>query len=162
MKIQSNFINNIFPTFGTPKKETVIYCANRKMFISPTYTSEAGHHYYRGLRFSNKLVIVEKVGLYHNWTYIDEVELYAYDGTKVNLLSSYKFDKTFYNADIIRGKAESMIYNHIVSQMLISGNQLPDESSLRAMTKELMNETYQNQIETLKELKEGIGKLLKA
>ena len=49
MKIQSNFINNIFPTFGTPKKETVIYCANRKMFISPTYTSEAEEliSYYR-------------------------------------------------------------------------------------------------------------------
>ena len=53
--------------------------------------------------------MVEKVGLYHNWTYIDSIELYAFNGTKLELIQKRDYDKTFRNEDFIRTESMQMV-----------------------------------------------------
>ena len=45
------------------------------MFLCEEYESASGNRYYKGVRFCDRIVVVEKVGLYHNWTYIDGIEV---------------------------------------------------------------------------------------
>ena len=60
------------------------------MFFCEEYESGNGHRYYKGVRFCDRIVIVEKVGLYHTWTYIDGIEVYA----KSRLISDAYLDIT--------------------------------------------------------------------
>ena len=87
------------------------------MFISDEYQSGKGNWYYKGLRFSDRLAIVEKVGLFHNWKYIDEIEVYTFNQKSRTLIGSYKFEKTFYDRDLIQDKVKEMVSDYIASQM---------------------------------------------
>ena len=69
------------------------------MFLCEEYESGNGHRYYKGVRFCDRIVIVEKVGLYHTWTYIDGIEVYAFNGKRLELVQKRDYDKTFRNEE---------------------------------------------------------------
>lgn len=73
--ITGSFFDSVLPSFGNSRKaNTPIYDNSQKMFIVEEYESRAGHRYYKGVRFCNRLVFVESVGMYHNWTYLDSCQ----------------------------------------------------------------------------------------
>ena len=78
--INKNLFDSILPSFGNPRVHIPVWDDSQKMFICDEYESGNGHRYYRGIRFCDRIVILEKVGLYHSWTYIDSIELYAFNG----------------------------------------------------------------------------------
>ena len=88
--ISKNLFDSILPTFGSPRVHVPAWDNGQKMFICDEYESASGNRYYRGIRFCDRVVIVEKVGLYHNWTYIDGIELYAFNGKRVELIQMTK------------------------------------------------------------------------
>lgn len=71
--INKDLFDKILPTFGNPRVHVPIWDEGQKMFLCEEYDSGNGHRYYKGVRFCDRIVIVEKVGLYHTWTYIDGV-----------------------------------------------------------------------------------------
>lgn len=137
----STFIDSILPTFGTPRCNLPVWNEGDKMYISDEYESEAGNRYYKGLRFSNRLAIVEKVGLFHNWKYIDSIEVYTFDYNKRVLIGSHTFDKVFYDQALIQTMVKQMVSDYFESQMKL--NKLPvkkDDLSLKAQ--KIVDETY--------------------
>lgn len=78
--INKNFLDSILPVYGNPRENVPTWDNSQKMFICNEHESTNGNRYYCGIRFCERIVIVEKVGLYHNWTYIDGIELYAFNG----------------------------------------------------------------------------------
>ena len=86
--INKNLFDSILPSFGNPRVHIPVWDDSQKMFICDEYESGNGHRYYRGIRFCDRIVILEKVGLYHSWTYIDSIELYAFNGQKTRRLSA--------------------------------------------------------------------------
>ena len=78
--INKDLFDKILPTFGNPRVHVPIWDEGQKMFLCEEYDSGNGHRYYKGVRFCDRIVIVEKVGLYHTWTYIDGIEVYAFNG----------------------------------------------------------------------------------
>lgn len=161
MKVKSNFLDNILPSFGNPRHAMPTYNSGQRMFISQSYTSAAGHVYYKGIRFSERLVMVEKIGLYHTWEYIDGIELYSFNENKPELIASAKFDKVFYSSEVIRSKAEAMLLDYFNSQVLISEGKT-DKSYYEMTVNKLIEEIYNNQLETFKTLQGGVIKLLNA
>ena len=75
--INKNLFDSILPSFGNPRVHIPVWDDSQKMFICDEFESNGGHRYYRGIRFCDRIVILEKVGLYHSWTYIQRAE----DGT---------------------------------------------------------------------------------
>ena len=69
--ISNSLFDSILPTFGNTGNNLPVWNEGQKMFISSEYESAAGNRYYKGIRFCEQLAIVETVGLYHTWTYID-------------------------------------------------------------------------------------------
>lgn len=84
-KADKNFFASILPQFGTEMNAMPIWDASQRLFIVNQYESASGHHYYRGVRFCQNLLIMECVGLYYNWTYLDSLSLFAFDGTNLSL-----------------------------------------------------------------------------
>ena len=111
------------------------------MFISDEYQSAKGNWYYKGLRFSDRLAIVEKVGLFHSFKYIDEIEVYTFNEKSRTLIGSYKFEKTFYDKDLIQNKAKEMVSDYIISQMKLQNLPVRRDSIVSEVDK-IIGATY--------------------
>lgn len=115
--INKNLFDSILPTFGNPRVHIPVWDDSQKMFICNEYESINGHHYYLGIRFCDRIVVVEKVGLYHSWTYIDGIELYAFNGQKMELIQKRDYDKVFRNEAFIRSESEQMVKDFLAGVM---------------------------------------------
>ena len=115
--INKNLFDSILPTFGNPRVQMPVWDDSQKMFIFDEYESGSGNHYYRGIRFCDRIVIMEKVGLYHSWTYIDGIELYAFNGQKMELIQKRDYDKVFRNEEFIRQESEQMVKDYLTDVM---------------------------------------------
>ena len=115
--INKNLFDSILPTFGNPRVHIPVWDEGQKMFICGEHESISGNRYYIGIRFCDRIVIVEKVGLYHNWTYIDSIELYAFNGQKMELIQKRDYDKVFRNEVFIRQESEQMVKDYLTGVM---------------------------------------------
>ena len=115
--INKSLFDSILPTYGSPRVHIPTWDNSQKMFICDEYESSNGHRYYLGIRFCDRIVIVEKVGLYHSWTYIDSIELYAFNGQKMELIQKRDYDKVFRNETFIRQESELMVKEFLTGVM---------------------------------------------
>ena len=161
MKTTNSFLDKILPTFGNTRENIPIYCDSQKMFISSHYTSAAGNMYYKGLRFTDRIVMVEKVGLYKNFSYIDSVEVYAFNGTERVLIGKVDYDKVFYNADQIKMDTKAIIANYLEDSARIAGS-LMDSTRAKQQANELLDKMYENPMRSAMALKGVYQQLLLA
>lgn len=138
-----NLFDKILPTFGNPRIHIPVWDEDQKMFIIDDYESASGHRYYKGIRFCDRLVIVENVGLYHTWTYIDGIELYAFSGTKLKLVQKRDYDKVFRSETFVRRESEIMMQNYIRGIFKAQNKQMP-EMQLEAQAREVVNDCFKS------------------
>lgn len=119
--LTKDLFDNILPTFGTPRRAIPVWDEGQKMFLLSNYESEKGNMYYEGMRFCDKIVIKEKVGLCHTWTYIDSLEIYAFNGTNLELVQKRDYEKTFRSEEFIRSESVQMICDFILGALKAQG-----------------------------------------
>lgn len=138
---KESFIDSILPAFGNPRCNLPVWDEGDHMFISDEYESQAGNRYYKGLRFSNRLAIVEKVGLFHNWKYIDSIEIYTFNNDQKVLIGNHKFEKEFYNKMLIYTVVRQMVTDYFESQIKLSKQSITTKS-LDKEVGNFVNEAY--------------------
>jgi hypothetical protein len=141
--INKNLFDSILPTFGNPRVHIPVWDDSQKMFICDEYESRNGHRHYLGIRFCDRIVIVEKVGLYHNWTYIDGIELYAFNGQKMELIQKRDYDKVFRNEAFIREESEQMVKDFLAGVMKTQRIFMPADQ-MAAQAAELVSGCYKS------------------
>ncbi|MGL5980123.1 MAG: hypothetical protein ACRCZY_04450 [Phocaeicola sp.] len=141
--ITNNVFDSILPTFGNPRANLPVWDESQRMFITSEYESVAGNRYYKGIRFSDRLVIVEKIGLYHTWTYIDGIELYVFDGKKHQLIGSNSFEKVFHSKDFVKGELKKMLVDYVLSQAKLHGVIIESESATERAER-FLDEAYRS------------------
>jgi hypothetical protein len=141
--ISENVFDNILPTFGNPRVHIPVWNDSQKMFIFEEYESCGGNLYYRGIRFCERVAIVENIGLYHNWTYIDGIELYAFNGKKPELIQKCDYENTFRSEEFIRKESESMVKHYLAGALKAQKIIVPDEQ-LDSKAKEIVNGCYKS------------------
>lgn len=141
--IGKDLLDNILPTFGSPRVNIPTWDNSQKMFICDEFESAGGNRYYRGVRFCDRVVIVERVGLYHNWTYIDGIELYAFNGKKLELFQKRDYDKVFRKEEFIRAESESMVRDYLCGILKAQRTSMPAEQ-IEAKAKELIDGCYKS------------------
>lgn len=139
--ISNSVFDSILPVFGEPARRLPVWNEGQKMFIADEYESAAGHRYYKGIRFCENLAIVEMVGDYHSFSYIDGVEVYGFDGKERRLIGKRQYDKHFYNQDFIKQEAKEMVEQYIRSQMKIGSVNIAD-ASVKAKAAEMVERSY--------------------
>ena len=138
--VSNNILDSILPTYGNPRTNTPIWNESQHMFITDQYTSAAGNTYYLGVRFSDRFVTILHIGLYHNWTYINEVEIYAFDEHERKLVGKTTLDQ-YYNEDLIRSTTERLLKNYVEGQMKLNGCTI-DQKQLDGQVKDLVDMSY--------------------
>ena len=141
--INKSLFDNILPIFGTPRVHTPAWDESQKMFICSEYESSNGHRYYCGIRFCDRIVVLEKVGLYHSWTYIDSIELYAFNDKKMELIQKRDYDKVFRNEAFIRQESEQMVQDYLTGVMKSRRICTPAEQ-IAVQASELINGCYKS------------------
>lgn len=145
MATTSNITNPVFdsilPVYGNPRKNTPVWNEDDKMFIYDEYESACGNRYYKGLRFTNRIAIVENIGLHHTWRYIDSIEVYTYNNNSKSLIGSVKYEKTFYNRDTIRLAVESILKQYIQGQLKMQNLQMSNDV-IEQEAKKYVEESY--------------------
>ena len=141
--ISKNLFDSILPSFGNPRVHLPVWDEGQKMFICDEHESVSGNRYYRGIRFCDRVVIVEKVGLYHNWTYIDGIELYAFNGKRVELIQKRDYDKVFRNETFIRQESEQMVKDYLMGILKTQRTSIPSDQ-LESQAKELIDGCYKS------------------
>ena len=138
--IGNSLIDGILPIYGNPRTNTPIWNESQHMFITEQHTSAAGNTYYLGVRFSDRFVTILHIGLFHNWTYINDVEVYAFDDQDRKLIGKTTLDQ-FYNEDLIRSTTEGLLKDYIEGQMKLNGYSI-DQKQLNDQVKELVDKSY--------------------
>lgn len=141
--INKSLFDSILPSFGSPRVHIPVWDEGQKMFICNEYESGSGHRYYLGIRFCDRIVIVEKVGLYHSWTYIDGIELYAFNGQKMELIQKRDYDKVFRNEDFIRQESAQMVKDYLMGVMKTQRICIPAEQ-IAVQAQELISGCYKS------------------
>lgn len=144
--ISKELFDNILPTFGNPRVHMPIWDEGQKMFLCDEHETEHGNRHYTGVRFCDRIVIVEKVGLYHSWTYIDSIELYAYNGTKLQLVQKRDYKKTFRNEEFIRSESQSMISSFFEGEFKLRRMSVPD--NLSTFAKDIVEKCYKSYLDS--------------
>lgn len=158
--ISNNLLDSILPIYGNQRVNTPIWNESQKMFITDQHTSASGNTYYLGVRFSDRFVTILHIGLYHNWTYINEVEVYAFDEHERKLVGKTTLDQ-YYNEDLIRSTTEQLLKNYIEGQMKLNGCTI-NQKQLDVQVKELVQKSYSSLLDdsnTVKKL-EAVKPLL--
>ena len=141
--IGKDLIDNILPVYGNPRMKMPTWDDSQKMFICDEYESGNGHRYYSGIRFCDRVVIREKVGLYHTWTYIDSLELYAFNGKRLELIQKKDYDKVFRNEEFVRSESQRMVQDYLSGVLKVKRVSLP-ATELEAMSKDLVDGCYKS------------------
>ncbi len=138
--IGNNPLDSILPPYGTPRVNTPIWNESQHMFITNQYTSAAGNTYYLGVRFTDRFVTILHIGLYHNWTYINEVEVYAFDEHERKLIGKTSIDQ-YYNEELVRSTTENLLQDYIEGQMKLNGSTV-NHGQIECQVKELVQKSY--------------------
>ena len=125
--VTNNVFDSILPTIGNPRVKLPIWNEGDKMFLSSEYESASGHRYYQGLRFTDRVAVVETFGHYHTWKYIDCIDVYAFDGNNKVLIGTRKFDKTFYDQKLIKKETEKILQEYFKGQMKLQHISVSEE-----------------------------------
>jgi hypothetical protein len=135
--------DSLFPAFGSQGNNLPVWDEGQKMFLGVQYTSEAGHLYYKGLRFSDRIAVVETVSKWNTWTYINEIQVYRFEGNSKVLIGTRKFDKVFYDSQSIKSETEQIVRDYMKGMLKLSNNpNLP--ANIDSQAKQIVGDTYKS------------------
>jgi hypothetical protein len=158
--LRTNVIEALLPRYGENRVNLPIWNESQRMFITQQYTSAAGHHYYSGVRFSDRFVIIMHIGKWNTWTYLNEVDVYTFDGKDHTLIGSANID-TFYQEALVRQHTENILRDYLVSSLNMQGTKVALED-LNPMVTKLVDSSYKSLLDTpnLSERLEAVQPLL--
>lgn len=114
--LNRNFLDSVLPTFGSRCEKTYSWISGYGMFTVDEYTSKAGNHGCIGIRFSEDYAIVEKLGLYHTFHYLNELTLLVRkEGRWSQVEKRDSYDKVFLDNEYVRRESTEMIKTYLAS-----------------------------------------------
>ena len=141
--MNKSFFEKILPAYGQQRESLPVWDEGQKMFICSQYESVSGNRYLKGVRFCNNVAVVENVGLYHSWAYIDSIEVYAFNGNRLELVQKRTYEKTFRNEEFIRRETVDMLCNYMNATLKIKGGTMPQDSIVNE-AKDVVNRCYKS------------------
>jgi hypothetical protein len=139
----NSFLDGVLPQFGGNRVNTPIWDESQMMFLTNQYRSNAGHLYYLGVRFCDRFVTILHICKWNNWTYINETEVYAFNGTERELIGNKRYEKEYYDEAMVRSDTETIISNYLKGALLSSGNAL-SQDKIEETAKGLVASSYRS------------------
>ena len=138
-------VENALPALSGSK---VHYDNGRNMLCTTGYTSAAGNTYYQGIRLSDRLIITVSLGDGYNYTFMNGLRLYCFDGANQKLIGSRSYDRYTYSNLRAYSESEDILFNYLKSQSALMNAKVSD-NQLRDFAREMVKEAMQNKFKAI-------------
>ena len=109
--------------------KSVIYNAEKKIYLTTGYTSAAGNTYYEEFRMSDRVLLKLNIGQGYAFTFLNGVSLYVYDGKTLKLAFYHGMHNVCYSEHNVEQTSIELIQNYLKSQALMMGYNYDEEDT---------------------------------
>ncbi|MDE6689299.1 MAG: hypothetical protein K2J86_05395, partial [Prevotella sp.] len=79
----------------------------------------------------------------HNWTYIDGIELYAFNGQRLELIQKKDYDKVYRNEEFVKAESVGMVKDYLLGCLKVQRTSISMEQ-IECQAKELIGRCYKS------------------
>lgn len=127
---------------------SLTYNAEKNMFLTLGYTSQAGNTYYRAIRLSKRLAVFYHIGQGYAHTFLNGITLFCWDGQKAKVIAQ-KFwggcDWRRFSEVFAKEQSIMMLKDYLVGQAKMLGTQVSEQQML-SFSREMIEETQQKRL----------------
>jgi len=124
------------------------FSESSNMFFTQGFTSYSGNTYFKGFRFSDKIMITIEIGIGYKYEFLNGITVFAKNGDKNNVLGSRSFHCYVYAQSKAKAEAKEIIIEHLKKKSLNAGMNC-DEYVIEKFSNGLIEETNKNQKDVL-------------
>ena len=129
----------------------IYYDPNQNRFTTLRYYSNAGNVYFKAARFSENICIVQGIGIGHTHAFLNSIDIYTNKNGVMKKIISKAYHCKIYSRVSIKAEARKLLSEKMLCDAKRDKITF-DEDWLDNFIKNLVEDTYKNQIETLKRL----------
>ena len=122
---------------------SLMYNAEKNVYLTLGYTSAAGNTYYRAVRFSKRLAVFYHIGEGYAHTFLNGITLFCWDGQQARIIAQKFWDGNDWRCFSERfAKEESilMLKDYLAGQAKMLGTSVT-EQQLLSFSREMVEET---------------------
>ncbi len=127
---------------------SLTYNAEKNMFLTLGYTSQAGNTYYRAIRLSKRLAVFYHIGQGYAHTFLNGITLFCWDGQKAKIIAQ-KFwggcDWRRFSEVFAKEQSIMMLKDYLIGQAKMLGTQVSEQQML-SFSREMIEETQQKRL----------------
>lgn len=127
---------------------SLTYNAEKNMFLTLGYTSQAGNTYYRAIRLSKRLAVFYHIGQGYAHTFLNGITLFCWDGQKAKVIAQ-KFwggcDWRRFSEVFAKDQSIMMLKDYLIGQAKMLGTQVSEQQML-SFSREMIEETQQKRL----------------
>jgi hypothetical protein len=133
------------------KNAQLTFNAGKNIFLTEGYTSQAGNTYFQGIRFSDRIVITQQIGIGYFYTFLNGIRIFGFNGKKATLIAEKSYHCCVYCESLVKSEAENLIRNFLKSQSILTGT-IVENDVLDSFSKNIVAATMKNQLPYQKQL----------
>lgn len=127
---------------------SLTYNAEKNMFLTLGYISQAGNTYYRAIRLSKRLAVFYHIGQGYAHTFLNGITLFCWDGQKAKVIAQ-KFwggcDWRRFSEVFAKEQSIMMLKDYLIGQAKMLGTQVSEQQML-SFSREMIEETQQKRL----------------
>lgn len=124
---------------------TVTYNAERNVYLTTGYTSQAGNTYFKAIRLSNRLAVYYNIGIGYCRTFLNGITLFAFNGTKPELIGQKAFNCHFFSEQDAATQSVLMLKSYLEGQAKLMGATVSERQMLD-FSRNLIEETQRKRL----------------
>lgn len=127
---------------------SLTYNAEKNVLLTLGYTSAAGNTYYKAIRFSNRLAVFYDLGQGYAHTFLNGITLFAWDGTKANIIAKKSWggcNWVCFSERYAKEQSVLMLKDYLAGQAKALGNTV-GEQALLEFSRSMIEETHQKKL----------------
>jgi len=146
------------------KNAQLTFDAGKNIFLTEGYTSQAGNTYFQGIRFSDRIVITQQVGIGYCYTFLNGIRIFGFNGKfytkaraagasheEATLIAEKSYHCCIYRESYVQTESENLIREFLQSQSVLSGSMV-ENNVLDSFSKNIVADTMKNQLPYQKQL----------
>jgi len=133
------------------KNAQLTFNAGKNIFLTEGYTSQAGNTYFQGIRFSDRIVITQQIGIGYCYTFLNGIRIFGFNGKEATLIAEKSYNCCIYSEYFVQSESENLIKNFLQTQSVLCGSHV-ETGVLDSFSKNLVSDTMKNQLPYQKQL----------
>ena len=119
--------------------ESLTYNAEKNLYLTTGYTSQAGNTYFRAIRFSPRLAVYYHIGVGYAHTFLNGITLYCWDGQKPRVIAQKSYSCFFFSESAAKAESLELLKNYLMGQAKLLGQSVSDCQALD-FSRQIMDE----------------------